>query len=314
MYLLSSIFAVASIFIALLFWDSATLPASRLGFVYLENTVLGILLILLIQFAYRFPVLFPQRKWEARIALGISILYTLYETAFAIYRFYLLLEKYQVEYRPIEADYALTVLLAWVPIAFFRQSFSADTSPRRWLSKLWKPQEQGSRGALIFTLTFILLLALSVIGLMELSSSISSSFYSASVSLGILAAIWMFATTYLNVLPENTSFLVKLSGVTLTLLLAILGFVGWAISPGYLDVFHPMLTDHQTLRFTPNGQGGYDAAPVSFNFETDLGQRLNVNADNNASRSERVDFTFSFYGKTYREIYVSSMGAVTTKE
>lgn len=308
--LLASVFAVATFFTGLLFLDAAALPAPRLYLVYIENTVLGVLLILLIQFAYRFPVYFPHRKWEARLAFGLSVLYTTYEAGFAVYRFYLLLWQNQVEYRLPQADYALTILLAWVPIAFLRQSISADKNPAHWVRRLWQPQGLGARGARTFTLTFILLLALSLIGLLEIFSSISSSVYSASISLGILAAIWMFAMTYLNVLPENTSFLVKLSGVTLTLLLAILGLVGWAVSPGYLAVFHPTLTDYQTLRFTPNLQGGYDISPVPFNFEMDLGERLMVTPVG-MSRNQRVAFTFPFYGKEYSEVYVTSAGMIS---
>jgi signal transduction histidine kinase len=308
--LLAGVFIVTTLFVGLLFLDAAVLPGPRLVFVYLENTALGVLLFLLLRFAYHFPAAFAQRRWEARLVLGLSLAYTLYEAAFAVYRFYLLFGRGMVEYRLPEADYALTALLAWVPVAFLSQSLAASESPGNWLRPLWLPQGQGARGARIFMLTFLLLLALSVIGVMEIHSSVSSSIYSASVSLGILAAMWMFATTYLNVLPENTSFLVKLSGMTLILLLAILGMAGWAVSPGYLAVFHPTLADHQTLRFTPNTLGGYDIAEIPFAYETELGERLAVTSYGE-SRNQRVDFSFPFYGKTYSELYITSVGLIS---
>ena len=305
--LLTGIFAVSTLFEGMLFLDAASLPAPRLRIVYLENTVLGVMLVLLLQFAYRYPALFRQRKWEAHSLLGLSLLYTLYEMLYAIYRFSLLLGQGRVEYRLPEADYALAALFVWVPVVFIRQAISADEHPGHWMRKLWRPQGLGARGTRTFALVFVLLFALSIVAILEGVSSVSTTFYSAALSLGILVAIWWFATVYLNFLPENTSFLVKLSGVTLTLLLAVLGLVGWAVSPAYTATFQPALTDHQTLHFTPNASGGYDVTPLAFHYETNLGDRLLSNLTNNWP----VNFPFSFYGKTYSEIYITNMGVLS---
>ncbi|MEK6753081.1 MAG: PAS domain S-box protein [Chloroflexota bacterium] len=309
--LLTCLFAASTLFIGLLLLDAVLLPAPRLYIVYLENTVLGVVLVLLLQFAYRFPSLFPHRKRESYVALGLSLLYTLYEALFAVYRFSLLLGQGTVDYRFLEADYALAVLFVWAPVVFLRQTIFADERPVHWLRKLWKPQGLEARGAHSFALVFILLLALSVINILEGFSFIPTTIFSASLSLGILVAIWLFARAYLNFLPEKTSFLVKLSGITLTLLLAVLGLVGWAVSPAYVAAFQPAITDHQTLRFTPNALGGYDVISIPFTFETDLGDRLPVPSSHTDIRSRPVNFTFSFYGKTYSKIYVTSVGVLS---
>jgi signal transduction histidine kinase len=309
--LLTGVFAVTTLFVSLLFLEAALLPTPRLYVVYLENTVLGVLLILLLQFAYRFLVSLPHRQWGMNLALGLSVAYTFYEAGFAIYRFGLLLGQKIVEYRYPEADYALAALFVWVPVTFLHQSIAADPRPIHWLRKLWQPQGFEARGARTFSLAFILLLLLSIVVILEGFSVISTTLYSASLSLGILLAIWLFATTYLNFLPENTSFLVKLCGVTLTLLLAILGVVGWAFSPGYLAVYRPALADHQTIRFTPNPQGGYILRQVDFHFETDLGERLPINLKTNDSRNYALDFPFPFYGKTYNQVYVTNAGMLS---
>jgi PAS domain S-box-containing protein len=305
--LLTAIFAVSTLFVGLLFLDAASLPAPRLQIVYLENTVLGVMLVLLLQFAYRFPAYFPKRKWEAYGLLAASLLYTLYEALFALYRFSLLLRQGRVEYRPPEADYALAALFIWVPIVFLRQAITADERSVSWLRKLWQPQGLGARGARTFALVFILLFALSIVAILEGFSSITTTLYSAVLSFGILVAIWWFATAYLNFLPENTSFLVKLSGMTLTLLLAVLGLVGWSVSSAYITTFQPALVDHQTLRFTPNASGGYDVSPLAFHYETNLGDRL----PDNPTRNWPVSFPFLFYGKTYSDIYITNIGALS---
>lgn len=304
--LLAGFFAALTLFIGLLFLDVALLPTPRLVVVYLENTVLGIALVLLLQFTYRFPALYPRRRWESYIVLGMSLLYALYEAYYAVYRFSLLGQGW-VDYRPPQADYALAVLFAWAPVVLFRQAISADERPVHWLRKLWRPQGTGARGARDFALIYLLLLVLSIVNIMRGVYTVSTTFYNASLSVGILVVMWLFATAYLNYLPDTTSFKVKLSGVTLTLLLAVLGIVGWVMAPASIAAYRPAIADHQTLHFTPNAQGGYDAAPAPFHFETDLGDRLTVTSGGQG-RNQKVDFTFTLFGQTYSEIYVTSIG------
>ena len=122
--------------------------------------------------------------------------------------------------------------------------------------------------------------------------------------------LFLFATVYLNYLPENTSFLIKLSGITLTLLLFVLGIVGWVVTPVHVRAFQPSVTDHQTLRFTPNAFGGYDIAEIPFAFETDLGEKLSVTS-RSEGRNQLVNFDFPFHGKMYSEIYVTSVGLLS---
>jgi hypothetical protein len=61
--LLTSFFVTVTLFLGLLFLDTALLPTPRLVFVYLENTLLALALVFLLQFAFRFPTQLPQLKW-----------------------------------------------------------------------------------------------------------------------------------------------------------------------------------------------------------------------------------------------------------
>ena len=308
--LLMSSFAFVTIFVGLLFLDAVSLPTPRLYFLYAENAILAGILVLLLQFAYRFPAFFPSRKWESIFVLSLSLLYLLYEAGFAIYRYSLLLGQGVVDYRFPEADYALAALLMWVPLAFLRQVVAADERSVHWLRKLWRPQGQGAIGARLFALIFIPVFALAIINILQAISYISATTYNASLSLGILITLFLFASAYLNFLPENTSFLGKLSAATLTFLLAALGLVGWTVTPAYIATYKPNITDHQTLRYTPNSLGSYDVAEVPFRFETDLGDKVSVTSSGDA-RNQRVDFTFPFYGRTYQQISVTSVGLLS---
>jgi signal transduction histidine kinase/DNA-binding NarL/FixJ family response regulator len=308
--LLTGFFVGITLFIGLLFLDAVALPTQRLYFVYLENTALAGALVFLLQFAYRFPTSYPSRKWDSFSALALSLLYFLYETQYAVYRFSLLLGQGVVDYRPSQADYALAILFVWVPLAFLRQTIAADERPLRWWRKLWKPQGLGARGARLFALIFIPLFVLTLINILRAFSFISTTTYNAALSLGILIALWLFASAYLNYLPENTSFLGKLSGISLTSLLAVLGLVGWAVTPAHIAAYEPALIDHQTLHYMPNSQGGYDVAEIPFRFETDLGEKLSVTSRGD-DRNQLVEFGFPFYGQTYNEISVTSVGVLS---
>ncbi len=309
MRLLTGFFAAVTLFIGLLFLDAALSPSPRLFAVYAQNSVLALALVFLLQFAYRFPRSFPRRAWESRASLVVSLAYLLWETSYMVYRYVSLLGQGTVYYRPVLPDYVNALILLWVPIAFLRQSVAADPRPVNALVKLWRPQGKGARRARSFVFIFGILFVLGTVNLLRTYAVISTALYNVFLSLGILAALWLFASTYIDVIPGGVSVLARLSILTLTLFLALLGAVGWLIAPPYIAIYRPDLADRQTLRFTPNASGGYDVAPVDFAFETELGDRLNVRPVNEA-RNQRIDFVFPFYGQRYTEIYVASSGVV----
>ncbi|MGD2206411.1 MAG: HAMP domain-containing sensor histidine kinase [Anaerolineae bacterium] len=311
--LLTSFFAAATIFMGLLFLDAALSPFPRLLAVYAENSVLALALVFLLQFAYRFPRSCARRRWEAYASLIASLAYLLWEVSFMIYRYVSLLQWETVYYRHAALAYANALILLWVPIAFLRQTIAADPRPVNGLIKLVKPQGKEARGARDFVFIFAIPFVLGVINVFREYSVATTAFYNISLSIGILVALWLFASSYINFVPGGVSVLTRLSVLTLTLFLAMLGSVGWLISPPYIDTYQPDLTDHQTLQFTPNASGGYDVTAVDFAFETVLGDRLPVQHTNEA-RNYKIDFAFPFYGQAYTEIYAASSGVVTMGE
>ena len=310
--LLTGFFVLATLFIGLMFLDAAFSPADRLLVVYAENTVLALALVFLIQFAYGFPQQYPQHQWERYAALVVSTGYFLWEAGFMIYRYVLLLGPGTVVFRPHVAAYSMALILFLAPAAFVRQSIAADARSVSWLRKLWKPQGKSARGARAFVLVFGILFVLGLFNVL-LIFTLPHTVYNAAMSLGVLTALWLFATNYINFIPGGVSVQTKLSVLTLTLFLALLGSVGWFIAPRYIATFDPGLTDQQTLRFTPNASGGYDVGVAPFHFETELGEIIQVNFWE-AKRNHQVEFPFPFYGKNYTDLYVSNAGVITVGE
>ena len=317
LFMLSGFFASVTVFIGLMFLDAALSPYPRLFAVYAENTVLALGLVFLIQFAYRFPQRYPQHKWEAYAGLFVSLAYFLWEAGYMVYRYVSLLAHETVYYRPYFAAYSMAFVLLLTPIAFLRQCIASDARSTglvqvSWPRKLWKPEGKEARGARTFVLVFGILFLLGITNVF-LIFGLPHSFYNAAMSIGVLIALWLFATNYINFIPGGVSVQAKLSVLSLTLFLALLGSVGWFIASPYIDTYNPNLEDHQTTRFTPNASGGYNVEEVKFAFESEMGERLHVTIFEE-TRNHKIDFTFPFYGQSYSEIYVANSGVISLGE
>ena len=104
----------------------------------------------------------------------------------------------------------------------------------------------------------------------------------------------------------------KLVGIALVTILAILGAAGWLIFPHELDTasVDAPFRQKQTLRFAPNGRGGFDVRVVPFAFETDWGTRLERGEEGEQQRAVQLPFAFPFYGQDWRTAYVVDNGMV----
>ena len=310
--LLAAFFGAVAVLILLFFLETASLPDQRLYAVYLQNSVVGLVLVLLLQFAYHFPTLPEEWAGEARLTLWLSLWYMVWEMQYAAGRFSELLSRGQVYFRPEWPDQVMVLLFLWAPVVLLRQAAYAPAwaTPTPWLRRLWKPQGPAARTARTFALVYLLPVGLSLTNYLVTTRAISSNFRQMTLSVGLLVTLAVFALVYLNSLPETTTFMVKLVGVALATLLAVLGAAGWLITPTYVAGYHPPSPQGQTLRFTPNAGGGYDVADVPYRFDREIGPDLGlVNLESSAVYTT-LEYPFSFYGRKYQEVYVADDGAV----
>jgi len=299
-----------TIFSLLLFLETASLPTQRLYFVYMENPTLALTLVALYIFIYRFPTAYPSRTMEGYFFLALSLMYAGYEFYYAAYRLSDLTQG-NVNYRSNYADYALAALLILIPILFLRQASCADSSARPWWKKLWKPAALEQNAALQFALTALVPLGLGLANILRGQSALSTAYFNALLSAGMLVTLFLLVLLYLHSVEENISLFDKTLGVTLTLLFMIASSIGLALTPNYLQAMTILPADvasGHSLRFTPNG-AGYTVAQIPFAFESELGQELPVTA-RGQERNYGVDFPFPFFGVTYSRVYVTSVGLV----
>ncbi|HRQ22676.1 MAG TPA: diguanylate cyclase [Anaerolineales bacterium] len=306
---LTAFFAPMTVFIGLLVFNAALLPFHRLLTAYAENTVLALALVALIWFAYHFPERFPQCQWEMRILLTLSLIFLFWEAGFMVYRYISLLGQGNVFTRFPLAAYSLPVVVLFSPAAFLRQTLAADPRRVAWWRKLWKPEGKGAQGARNFALVFCIPFVLGLTSILPNLGFPISVVYAAA-SIGILVMLWLFASNYVNFIPGSVNVASRLSILTLTLFLALIGTLGWLIAPPYIATFQPDLKDNQTLRFTPNATGGYEVSEVAFRFEPVLGEKVRAQ-DLDENGNHRVEFSFPFYGETYTELYVTDAGVIS---
>ena len=230
-------------FIATLFLESALLPpAPILLVVFLQIPLLSGAWVCLLQFAYHFPTLPRALRREARLCLFASGLYTLWEVGYAMFRF-VRLRAGVVEYRIDWTDSLLLLFLLWAPVVFIRQMYGLTPPRERFWQRVrtawFRPAGREARALRTFTLIFLFVAALSLFNLLRTFHLLSVALANVGISLGILAALFAFALAYLDQRAETTSFMVKLAGVTLTVMLALMGIVGWVIAPAVRWRFVP---------------------------------------------------------------------------
>ncbi len=266
----------------------------------------------LTQFIYHFPELAPRRKTEARFALGWTLLYALYESGFAVYRF-AQLSKGRLVFRPDWADYPLVVAAVWILWALLRQvvQTSEETTSRSWQQKLWRPKGKTARAARAFAAIFLIMLLLTVNEVLFAQLLIAESIRNTLLSVGMTVELFAFAYVYLNNFPEATSFIAKIIGGTLLLSLVSFSILGWFVGPLYLDLYtHTGVFENQkALRFAPNTAGGYDVSHVPAQLAPEPGARLDL--VDGASSQVPLPFTFTFFGQPWQQIYVADNGVVS---
>ena len=312
---LTTFFLSLTAFIATLFLEATLLPTPRLYAVFLQVPLLAAAWICLIQFAYHFPTLPATLHREARWSLFAGSLYAVWESGFAIYRF-IRLRTGIVEFRIDWTDGLLFLFLLWPVVIFVRQMYRLAPKTGRFWARLtapWlRPSTRETRALRAFALTFLFVGGLSLLNLLRTFYLLSVALTNMGISLGILIALFVFALAYLNQRTETTSFMVKLAGIALTTMLAILGIVGWVISPAYIADYQPDSSAKRALHFTANTHGGYDITAIPFNWENDLGRDLQLDdGRKHYGCSKAFDFPFAFYGQNYDVVYVCNDGAIS---
>jgi nitrate/nitrite-specific signal transduction histidine kinase len=127
---LAGFFAGWTTFSLLSFLTVSLHPGLGLVAMYWQTPAVSLGLVFLLQFVYRFPPGPPTLVWESRIVLGLSLLFLLRESAYAVERLTLLAD-WNVQYRLPWFDYVLALEFLWVFVVDLRQTVRASNHAHR---------------------------------------------------------------------------------------------------------------------------------------------------------------------------------------
>jgi DNA-binding NarL/FixJ family response regulator/signal transduction histidine kinase len=276
----------------LFFADYSMLPSDRLGPAFLEFTAIDIMLVALIQFAYDFPAPSGKYKIERWLVTLFSCYCLYHDSSTAIYRFDTLHLKKYVAFLGTQDFIMMGIQFALVIFIFARNAV------RDWKLPAFRN----------FAVIMLIPIGLVAASFFRGTNPLITFLYPILSSIGLLFAILFFVLNYLSSQPEQTSFVVKISGVVLTSVLAVFGIIAWLVAQPYADHYDSPVQqlDRRTIHFSQDGKGGYMVSEIPLEWEENYGQVLNMNRPH----WDRFDFNFSFFGQPYQQVFVSHFCAI----
>jgi PAS domain S-box-containing protein len=288
-------------------------------------------LAIFLKFVYAFPHPFQgQRdKVEARVVDFLSILAILAAAAMFGYHLYVNASLHH----PPQPTFAyqltsqLFILgLSWTILVLLRRtvrlSEEEEKTPaaRSVLQKLVKPTGRPARASRAFAL----LLATPFGAVIIVAFRDLGIFSQAAVDFIIPATLMVFffsaLVLYLNHAPESSTFMVKLVGASLVIVLVLLAAVGQVFQPYFEKAFRNpymnTLDQNRTIRFQPTPEG-FDVRSVPGRFDSQWGQKAGgqklvpVAPEQGETTTLDLAFSFPFCGKNREQIHIHKDGIVT---
>jgi DNA-binding NarL/FixJ family response regulator/signal transduction histidine kinase len=287
------LFFISICLLSLLFFlDNSFLPTDRFPLSFVQLVTVNILLVALIQFAYDFPTPGRNYRIERWIVLLFSFYCLYFATQTAVHRFDRLQQDGWVVFLGPDSYVLMGIQFALVVSIFTRNAI-----------RDWKLP--ASRN---FALILLFPLALVAVSYNRGFNPLITFWYPIVSAIGLLFTIFFFTLNYLSSQPERISFVVKISGAVLTSVLAVFGLIAWLVAQPYADRYVSPIQqlDHRTLRFSPDGKGGYTVSEISFQWEENYGQVV----DRWQHDIDEINFNFPFFGKPYSKIYLSNFCSI----
>lgn len=278
----------------------------------------GIVTASLILLAYQFPgPLRGARREFAVVGLSLVLLVAV-ECAIAV-RADLAIMRREAWWRPDWLAGWMSLGTIWAAIVFWRQLASAQqggsAAAAGWparigggIAAIW--QSPANREATVArAFVFLSLLPIVHTTILFLPNKGQFGLYPFDILLcwsGLVQLVGL-ALVLVGYLPERSSFLFKLTAVSLAVLMAAITGAAWMIAPAYATQFRPseMVSSGEALNFVSTGAGTYAVQPQAFLPELVRGQAI---GDEGARVA--LPFAFEFYGKVYRALYVSGNGTI----
>jgi len=213
---------------------------TSLWLVFSESMWIFLLLafVAILQFPYHYP--YPYRQSEARIVLGLSILFVVIFTLATI-RVVLLPASY-TQNHDLTAVVFLGVNIFWFIFTMLRRAIhaSAPTQPvssgerfRTWIRVIARPEKRAAKMLVGFALTMFIPISILVVEAISIGGFISSEAVTYFYQIVMMIFLLTLAFVYVNNAPEPTTFLVKIVGVSFVLMMTVVTALLTIALPAY---------------------------------------------------------------------------------
>jgi len=272
----------------------------------------GISAIAFVQFAYRVPQWLPGAQREAMlVGMAMSVCVWI-EIASSLHTDWTLAE-HRIWFRPDWAAIWTSASMIWAILVFMRQLAHAQGRSRdkglgTWLAMLLRRPANRSAGAARGFILFALFpIAHTCALLFQRDGYLGPFSMDLLICWSTLVQLTGLTLVYFGYLPERSSFIFKLTIISLVLLFGAINGACWVLATPYIAQFRPADLPHPgtALEFVPMAKGGYQvrerpAAPLPTS-----GRPIGPDGARIV-----LPFTVRFYGKPYRAAYVAGHGSI----
>ena len=184
----------------------------------------------------------------------------------------------------------------------------ADTGGR---AHLLRSHGQSARACRAFVGVSVLVVLFLIGGLLAWGLQVFTDFAVQFFNIAYLVFLYVLMVAYVNYAPEPTTVQVKVVGAVLTTMLLFIVVLTRVLfpDPGVLRDSSLVSPDPQTLRFEPDGQGGYIASSHPLQFDDAFGERLAMN--DVAHKALPLPFPFPYYEEVWNGLHLNENGLVS---
>ncbi|MCP5046329.1 MAG: PAS domain S-box protein [bacterium] len=271
-----------------------------------------------LQFAYAFPRSEEYQRKEARWVWVLSLSVVAAAAVLTVFYFYSVFSG-TIGNIPLYSILSGFIALEciWGIIVFLRRAvrleMEKNPSPRRRILILFKPAGREVRACRNFGL--LLSVPLWVVLLLQLGEAgiFPEQYTNLVMPIAIILFYYNFALVYLNHARETNTFMIKLVGASLVMVLGTLGALAYLVSPTWDKEYrYPFLiTESRSVHFQPRQEGGYQIETLPTRFDPGFASGEKLTLTNLRQTRLRLEFPFPFSGRQWDTIYIYRNGVVT---
>ena len=276
------------------------------------TTFTGISAIAFVQFAYRVPQWLPGAQREAMLVGCAMALCVCAEIASSLHTDKMLMQ-HRIWFRPDWAAIWTSSSMVWAILVFMRQlahaqGWSRDKGVIAWFAALvTRPADRSASAARGFILFALFPITHTLALLFQQDGFLGPFSMDVLICWSVLVQLSGLTLVYFGYLPERSSFIFKLTIISLVLLFGAINGACWVLGAPYMAQYRPagLPRPGTALEFLPDTRGSY-------RLRTGPATRLSAAGRPVGAQGTtiRLPFALRVYGRTYTAVHVARHGSI----